>query len=63
MFVLHGWAGTALLALIGMHALAALHHHFVRHDTVPVSMLPAARNFAALGSAGAKNAPIRGGPS
>ena len=62
-FVLHGWTGMALLGLIGLHVLAALHHHFVRRDTVLVSMLPAVRNLAAPGSAGAKHAPIGGGPS
>lgn len=62
-FVLHGWTGMALLGLIGLHVLAALHHHFVRRDTVLVSMLPATRNFAAPGSADAKYAPIGGGPS
>lgn len=46
-----GWALTAgdihaymmwvLLALIALHVVAALHHHFLRHDTVLRRMLPA----------------------
>lgn len=31
---IHGYAMWTLLALIGMHAGAALYHHFVRHDNV-----------------------------
>ena len=37
---LHTWLGDAILWLAGLHALAALHHHFVMRDGVLVSMLP-----------------------
>ncbi len=36
----HEMQGTVLLVLIGAHALAALHHHFVRKDDVLRSILP-----------------------
>jgi cytochrome b561 len=29
----HGWIGTIFYWVIGLHILAALWHHFVRHDT------------------------------
>ncbi len=45
-FQLHGWTATALLALIGLHAAAALHHHFVRKDAVLAGMLPGVRPLA-----------------
>lgn len=35
----HGYLAYALLALVCMHALAALYHHFVRKDDVLKSML------------------------
>jgi cytochrome b561 len=35
----HETAAWAMLALIGLHSLAALFHHFVRRDTVLVDML------------------------
>ncbi|MDQ2779654.1 MAG: cytochrome b [Pseudomonadota bacterium] len=38
---IHGWTMWTLLALIGVHAGAALYHHFVRHDGVLRRMLPA----------------------
>ena len=38
----HEVQGTVLLALIGAHALASLHHHFMRKDGVLRSMLPLA---------------------
>ena len=41
----HEMQGTILLVLISAHALAALYHHFLRHDDVLRSMLP-------LGSSG-----------
>jgi len=37
---LHTWLGDAILWLAGLHALAALYHHFVRKDGVLVAMLP-----------------------
>jgi cytochrome b561 len=43
LFQVHGTAASAFLALIGLHATAALYHHFVRHDHVLVAMLPGAR--------------------
>jgi cytochrome b561 len=36
----HGWLGNVLIWLAGLHAAAALYHHFWRRDTVLVSMLP-----------------------
>ena len=33
-------ANYLMLALVGLHALAALYHHFVRHDGVLKRMLP-----------------------
>jgi cytochrome b561 len=41
---LHGWLGDAILWLAGLHAAAALFHHYVLKDSVLASMLPA-RNF------------------
>lgn len=40
---LHGWLGDAILWLAGLHALAALYHHFILRDGVLVSMLPGSR--------------------
>jgi len=37
---IHGWLGDALMWLAGLHATAALYHHFWRRDTVLLSMLP-----------------------
>jgi cytochrome b561 len=37
---LHTWLGEAILWLAGLHALAALYHHFVLKDGVLASMLP-----------------------
>jgi len=37
----HETLGWAILALIGLHSLAALYHHFVRRDRVLVDMLTA----------------------
>jgi cytochrome b561 len=37
---IHGWLGDALMGLAGLHATAALYHHFWRRDTVLLSMLP-----------------------
>jgi cytochrome b561 len=37
---IHGWLGNALMWLAGLHATAALYHHFWRRDTVLLSMLP-----------------------
>ena len=42
-FALHGWTALLLLSIIGVHAAAALFHHFVRHDDVLSGMLPIAR--------------------
>ena len=38
---IHTWLGDAILWLAGLHALAALYHHFVLKDRVLTSMLPA----------------------
>jgi cytochrome b561 len=40
---LHEVGGNALLVVIGLHAAAALWHHFIRRDGVLLSMLPALR--------------------
>jgi cytochrome b561 len=37
---IHGWLGNSLMWLAGLHATAALYHHFWRRDTVLLSMLP-----------------------
>lgn len=39
----HGWLGDVILWVAGLHALAALYHHFVLKDGVLRSMLPGAR--------------------
>ena len=36
---LHGWLGDAIMCLAGLHASAALFHHYVLHDNVLRSML------------------------
>jgi cytochrome b561 len=36
----HGWLGDVLIWLAGLHATAALYHHFWRRDAVLLSMLP-----------------------
>jgi cytochrome b561 len=40
---IHGYLAYVLFALVGMHALAALWHHFVRRDGVLLRMWPARR--------------------
>ena len=37
---IHGWLGNVLIWLAGLHAVAALYHHFWRRDPVLLSMLP-----------------------
>jgi cytochrome b561 len=37
---IHGWLGDVILWIAGLHAVAALHHHFLLKDGVLVSMLP-----------------------
>lgn len=37
---IHKWLGDAIMWIAGLHALAALHHHFVLKDRVLRSMLP-----------------------
>jgi cytochrome b561 len=37
---IHGYLAYALFALVGLHVLAALWHHFVRHDGVLRRMWP-----------------------
>jgi cytochrome b561 len=37
---MHGTLGNVLIWLVGLHAAAALYHHFWRRDTVLLSMLP-----------------------
>jgi cytochrome b561 len=38
---IHGYLAYGLLALAGLHALAAVWHHFIRHDGVLRRMWPA----------------------
>lgn len=38
--ILHYYGGLAFVALIGLHFLAALYHHFIRGDNVLRRMLP-----------------------
>jgi cytochrome b561 len=40
---LHAWLAWGLLALVGLHAAAALRHHFVKRDPVLIHMLPFVR--------------------
>jgi cytochrome b561 len=40
---IHEGQGTALMVLILLHALAALHHHLIRRDGILASMLPGLR--------------------
>jgi cytochrome b561 len=40
---LHGLCANAILILVGIHALAAFWHHFVRKDDVMERMLPESR--------------------
>ena len=40
---IHKWGGKAVLALVALHAVAALKHHFFDHDDVLRRMLPAKR--------------------
>jgi cytochrome b561 len=42
---IHGYLAYALFALAGLHALAALWHHFRLHDGVLARMWPARRDF------------------
>jgi cytochrome b561 len=37
---IHTWLGDAILWIAGLHALAALFHHYVIRDNVLISMLP-----------------------
>jgi len=37
---LHTWLGDAIMWIAGLHAAAALYHHFVLKDRVLLSMLP-----------------------
>ncbi|MEO5698857.1 MAG: cytochrome b [Burkholderiaceae bacterium] len=37
---IHTWLGDAVLWVAGLHAAAALYHHFVLKDRVLISMLP-----------------------
>jgi cytochrome b561 len=37
---IHTWLGDAILWVAGLHAAAALYHHFMRKDGVLVAMLP-----------------------
>jgi cytochrome b561 len=36
----HTWLGDSIMWLAGLHALAALYHHYVLKDEVLASMLP-----------------------
>lgn len=43
---IHTYAMWCLLGLVGLHAAAALYHHFIRHDGVLRRMLPASGDRA-----------------
>ena len=45
---IHTYLGDAIVWLAGLHAAAALFHHFVLHDGVLLSMLPRAGTPARL---------------
>ena len=45
----HTWLGDAILWVAGLHALAALYHHFVLRDGVLRSMLPVTRSTGRSG--------------
>jgi cytochrome b561 len=40
---IHGWLGEVLIYFAGLHAAAALYHHFWRRDTVLQSLLAGSR--------------------
>jgi len=40
----HEVCGIAMAALVGAHALAAIHHHFIKRDNVLLTMLPHGRS-------------------
>jgi cytochrome b561 len=44
---LHNWVGNTIVILAGLHACAALAHHYVLHDGILQRMLPAARSRTA----------------
>ncbi len=46
----HGYLAYGLFALLGLHVLAALWHHFVRRDAVLLRMWPARRAGSEAGS-------------
>ncbi len=45
---LHTWLGNAILWVAGLHAAAALYHHFILRDEVLVGMLPSIRRVTTL---------------
>jgi superoxide oxidase len=56
-FALHGTVALLLLALIGLHACAALYHHFVRRDEVLTGMLPGLPRLPEQGRGALENVP------
>ena len=42
---IHTWLGDTIMWLAGLHALAAIYHHFVLRDGVLLSMLPRRRSL------------------
>jgi superoxide oxidase len=60
---IHRLSAWALLGLVGLHALAALHHRFVLRDEVLQSMLPwKPTKRRARASRGASRIPVRSWP-
>ena len=60
---IHKLSAWALLGLVGLHALAALHHRFVLRDEVLQSMLPwKPTKRRARASRGASRIPVRSWP-
>lgn len=49
-FQVHGTVALVLLGLIGMHAIAALYHHFIRKDDVFAGMLPSMKRRGGVAS-------------
>ena len=48
---IHGYLAYGLFGLAGLHALAALWHHFIRHDTVLRRMWPSSAKDPNMNSA------------
>jgi hypothetical protein len=56
---IYGYMAYALFALAGIHALAALWHHFIRHDGVLLRGVPRRHPWRPGGGTGSRRAAIR----